>query len=416
MTNVNSARGHTYQVIDFVKDVAYHFNRDRVFILASSVVYSTLISMVPFLAFPVALLSGFGVLDEVQQYLQTFLLEQFGEAAETGFIEMVEEFLINAGSLGVIGLVSFLFTSTFMLNRMWMTVNQIYRTSIKSNLVMRFGRFVTVLVIGTLLLSAYVSLTTFLRSLLRMTPETTLLLNIMRMLSPWVFIFLAPFLIILLVPDTKVNPVSALIGSCVSMVLFQISNYLFVTFVSGLLNYSIIYGSLATILIFLLWVYWIWVIIFFGVEVSYVHQYRPGRTPTAVLPDPPSEQIARGIDVLTEIANRYKTGKGSTSVKDLAEKLPGQKLNNYLNLLEKTEYIIRVDKTGRSYIPSRPLEDLNIRDVAQALFGPVPQGKTGGTPGEFVAYQVITSGMKSLRNQHLLSLVTGNRVKGNQER
>lgn len=416
MADVDSAKEHAYRVIDFVKDVAYHFSKDRVFILASSVVYSTLVSMVPFLAFTVALLSGFGVLDEVQQYLQVFLLNQFGEAAEIGFIELVESYIINAGSLGVVGLVSFLFTSTFMLNRMWMTVNQIYRTSTKTNLFMRFGRFITVLVIGTLLLSAYVSLTTFLRSLLRMTPETALIWDIMRTLSPWIFIFLVPFLIILLVPDTKVKPVSALIGSCISMVLFQISNYLFVTFISGLLNYSIIYGSFATILIFLLWVYWIWVIIFFGVEVSYVHQYRPGRTPAAVLPDPPSQQIAQGIDVLTEIANRFKSGKGPTNIKDLAVKLPGRKLSSYLSLLEKSGYIIRVDKAGRSYLPAKPLEDLNIRDLAQALFGPVPGEKNGGTPGEYVAYQVITSGTKSLQNQQLLALGKVNRTNGKRAR
>jgi len=395
------------QFWEFTRKVIQHADRDKVFILASSVVYSTLISLVPFIAFIVSLLSVFGGLTTVKGYVQEFVRVNFGVAAETGFLDLVEGFVSNAGNLGVIGLISFLITSIFLLNRVWVTLNQIYRTSAAGNMLVRFGRFLTVLVVGTLLLSAYVSIMTYVRGYFLVTEEITQLMNVLRVAAPWFFMFLTLFLLIAWVPSVKVKKRSAAIGALWGMVLFRISNSIFTAFVNVAINFSIIYGSFATILIFLLWVYLVWVIIFLAAEVSYVHQYKPEQLKYADIPDPPMEQIAQGIDVLAAIAEHYRNGGGAISTRELSARLrvPGQKLYTYLDLLEHRGFIIRLDKGGHSYIPAKPLADLHIGDILPELCGTRAHKEKPATPGSRLAEIIFSDGITSLNQLDVTQLL-----------
>jgi len=396
------------QFWEFTRKVIQHADRDKVFILASSVVYSTLISLVPFIAFIVSLLSVFGGLTTVEGYVQEFLRVNFGAAAETGFIDLVEGFVSNAGNLGVIGLISFLITSIFLLNRVWVTLNQIYRTSSAGgNMLVRFGRFLTVLVIGTLMLSAYVSIMTYVRGYFLVNEEITQLMNVLRVAAPWFFMFLTLFLLIFWVPSAKVKKLSAAIGALWGMVLFRVSNSIFTAFVNVAINFSIIYGSFATILIFLLWVYLVWVIIFLAAEVSYVHQYKPEHLKYADIPDPPMEQIAQGIDVLAAIAEHYSSGKGAMSTRELSARLriPGQKLYTYLDLLEHRGFVIHLDKGGHSYIPAKPLEDLHLGDILPELCGTRVHKEKRATPGSRLAGMIFADGITSLNQLDVTQLL-----------
>lgn len=376
-------------------------------ILASSVVYSTLVSMVPFLAFTMALFSAFGVINEVQNYIQEYLLMQFGEAVETSFIELVEGFLLNAGSLGVIGLISFMITSVFLLNRVWMTVNQIYRTSLHTNLLLRMARFITVLVISTLLLSAYVSVVTIIRRELLLSEEVVIAIRLLRVFAPWALMFLVLFFLILIVPNTKVKASSAAIGSLLGLVLFQISNTLFMEIVNRVLNYSIIYGSFAALLVFLLWVYLVWIIIFMAVEISYVHQYQPKRSVTYRAMESPLEVLAHGIDVLAEIASAYKRGEGPVSSRELSLRLsiPDEKMSSYISILERSGFIIRTDKGGRSCMPARPLEDIRMHEAVKIMFGTLETGMQAATPGTVSAQNILAAGLDQIKDQSLLSFI-----------
>lgn len=394
-------KGQFKRFWDFTVKVVHHADQDRIFILASSVVYSTLISLVPFIAFIASLLSAFGGLNAVKGYVQEIILNSFGSAAESGFVELVESFVENAGNLGVIGLISFLLTSIFLLNRVWVTLNQIYRTSADSNMLIRFARFLTVLVVTTLLLSAYVSFMTVIRGYFLISREIGQYVQVFRIIAPWLFIFSALFLLIVWVPSIKVKKWSGFVGAFWGMLLFRVANRIFLLFVNGVLNYSIIYGSFAAILIFLLWVYLVWVIVFLAAEISYVHQYKPEKLSFATLPDSPMEQISHGIDVLAEVSRHYKSGKGAVSAKELSSKVrvPGQKLAVYLDVLEKADYILAIDKGGKGYIPARPIEDLKLGDILPALCGGSSEGKdTDSTPGNAVARQIFAGGFPAVQN------------------
>ena len=92
-------------------------SRDNVNILASGMVYSTLISIVPCITFLFAFLSVFGVLQTFLNMLTTFLVETLGDATGHEIASLIETYTGNALSLGVFGIISFLITSILLITR-----------------------------------------------------------------------------------------------------------------------------------------------------------------------------------------------------------------------------------------------------------------------------------------------------------
>ena len=105
------------------------FTKDRITILASGIVYTTLISIVPFVSFLVAFLSLFNLLQPFYDTIAEIFTSIFGETAGGQLATMIEGYSKNASGLGVFGLISFIVTSILLINKVWAIVNQLYRSS-----------------------------------------------------------------------------------------------------------------------------------------------------------------------------------------------------------------------------------------------------------------------------------------------
>ncbi|MGM0432875.1 MAG: YihY/virulence factor BrkB family protein, partial [Spirochaetota bacterium] len=280
---------------------------------------------------------------------------------------------------------------------------QIYHTSMDRNQLGRFTQFVTFLVVGTILVSVYFSMNALMSDFIREYVFVNQFVQVIGNIGPWIVMWLFLFILIFAVPNTKVKMRSALIGSVVGTVSFQLVSQIFSRVVLKVVDYSIIYGSFAAILITLIWIYLWWIIIFGAVEVAYVHQYRPGKREKRGLPNPPAEQIARGFEILRGMAAHFKDGKGAVNVLDLGNqlKITDRTLNTYLDVLERAGYILRIDRTGHHYVPSRPLNDLPADQIARTLYGEFVKGMTKESPGERIAMQILHKGVGSLRTKNL---------------
>ncbi len=390
------------RLLAFIGLTARHFDNDKCSIMASSIVYTTLISLVPFLTFIVSLLSAFRVFDNAVFYFRDLLVDQFGEVAGNELTTMLSGFISNAGGLGAVGLISFLITSIILINRVWIMINQIYRTPMNRNRLARFARFITILVVGTLLLGAYFSINSvFSRWFLNLVGSTMITQRIYLLVSrfaPWLLTWLLIFMLIIAVPSTRVKVSSALLGSVAGTIAFQLANSIFSKFVIKIVNYSVIYGSLASILIMLIWIYILWIIIFGAVEVAYVHQYHPVIEHKNGLEEPPLRQLANGIDIILHIARHFQEGKGAVQAKALGKELgiPDRQLFMFLEIFERHGFIISVDRTGRNYMPARPLELIKLTEILAVLFGGAADPERAGSQ-RATAYQQPTAGEQAVK-------------------
>lgn len=391
------------QAEEFATIVFRNVLRDRVTIMASGLVYTTLMALVPCITFVFVFLGAFGVLQSVVNMLTQFFIDIFGEAAGQELVKMIETYTGNATSLGVIGIISFIITSLLLINKVWSVINQIYHTSVNRNPLRRFAGFLTFLVVGTLLLAAYFSVQSVMSNWytrLMGLPAISGWLKVVQTVSPWIITWVGFFLIAFSVPNVKVRFSSALLGSFLGMLAVGILNYFYTWLTAKAVTYSVIYGSFAAIFLFLLYVYVIWMIVLSVIEVAYVHQYRPDKQQLRGLPQSPARQLTEGVNIMMLVGNNYKNGRGVTTTRELARRLmiPDRRLYGYLDLLTELHYIIPTNNGKTSFMPSRPLEDLKVHDLVDALYGfdGLAGDEEQDTPGEAVAAQIQGHGIDSL--------------------
>ena len=398
-------------LLEFIRVCYGNFARDKITIMASGVVYTTLISAVPFVSFLIAFLSLFNVLQPFFVFLTEIFVSIFGEDAGIELVTLLSRYTRNASSLGVVGLISFVITSMLLINKVWSVVNQIYRTSpTRQNLLKRSASFITILIVGALLLGSYISvkslLNNWIATILGLPMFDNILFQFLRLLIPWMIAWLCLFLLVIAAPNARVNIGSAALGALVGTIGIGIVNQIFSRLIIKVFSYSVIYGSFAAVFLFLLWVYMVWVVIFAAVEVSYVHQYRPDRM-SLKRPVSPAEQLANGVNVMIIIGQNFRTGKGDTKVRHIAEKLlmNDRQLFSVLDLLVEKQFIIATNTGRTAYLPARPLEDLKIVDLVSGLFGEVYLEQNLDTIGDAIASQINQKGIKTLGNLSIYNLL-----------
>ena len=270
--NVSRRKG----LIRFAKSFAEQFSLDSASMLSNGMVYSTLVAIVPCLTFIYAVLNWFNVLDPVVSYLETFLVEVFGESQGANLVGYLNTFTQNAMSMGIVSILSFFVTFVLLIDKIYSVINRIYHTDKAGNLVTRYLKYAGAIIIG---LVSVVFIIYFLGRFNALSlgglfklPELSRFERIFRGVMPLAMTFAAILGIIVVVPNCKVKLNSALIGSGVGTVGIWLLFKIFRFVVMRSVKYSIIYGSLATLLFFFMFLSYLWKIFFSAVLIAYVHQ------------------------------------------------------------------------------------------------------------------------------------------------
>ena len=245
---------------------------------ATSLAFTTLFSLIPVLAIIFTVLKLLGLHTKMEPALVAALEPLGPNAAEIAgnIVRFVEN--VDVGVLGVFGVGFLLYALLLLLWRAEAAFNHAWRTTGQRLILKRMLNFVIVTLFGPALVfgvaTAIASLTTI-----------SLFQNLNAIEPVRVFIDWAagaiPFLIILTIftlinivmPNTKVNFISGFIGAVVSSVLWQILGWTFSTFIVESTNYAAVYTSLATLVIFMVWIQVSWLIVLFGACVAYYHQH-----------------------------------------------------------------------------------------------------------------------------------------------
>lgn len=379
-----------------------HFMVDNCFLNASGMVYTTLTALIPAITVFVTFFGALGVLEPFQDLIILGINEMFGKGVGDTFITTVNGYAQNAMSLGIVGLVSFLLTMILLINRVWSVINSIFRTSTDRNMFQRFANFISFLIITILIFAALFNIESSLSQkyaqLLGKQIDQGPLTYLKRG-APSSLIWAGLFMLIEFIPNTKVEMRAASIGALVGTVVLLVSNYILLNLSNQAVKMSVIYGSLASIFLFILWCYMLWVIILFSVELAYVYQFRPDLDKNNGMQNTPARFLSDGINIMMLIGYNFKEGKGATTTREINEKLaiPDRILFGYLNFLCELHFIIATSSGRTTYIPSKPLEDLKVQDMVEGLFGMNTMSfDDKGTAGEAIAEQIHGHGVSSL--------------------
>ena len=385
--------------------------RDNINLLASGMVYSTLIAIVPCITFLSAFLSAFGVLEPFISVLSEWMCDTFGEATGNSVMNAVVNFTGSAMSLGVVGLVSFIITGMFLVNKIYSLVNHIFRTEPTEGMMKRFVLILIFLIVLTVVLTFAFALGNIIHdkaySLMGFDVQNGNMREFLRSIVQFAVVFLVFFFIICLVPNAKINASASISGAALGTILSYISTYIFTRVISYTVSYSVIYGSLASILFVLLYLYIIWYLVVFVMEVTYIYQFRPDKNAVIGRPERGDSQIAHGIDIMLEIARRFENGKGSTSIRDLGARLsiPMSQINSIISDLEGAGLIISLNVNSSVYMLSRPSSKIKVVDIIDAIFSSdTLKGGRGESDGKLLSRSFFNKGIEG-EERTLLDLV-----------
>ena len=213
------------------------------------------------------------------------------------------------------------------------------------------------------------------------------------------FGWLLLFLLYKAVPSARVRFASAAVGATTCIISLTIATAVFRSITATMVSYSVIYGSMASIFMALLYLYIIWFVVFFSAELSFVHQFRPDKTYIMGDTESPAHQISEAVNALLLISDRYRRGGGAMSQKELVRRLavPAARLAKYISDLEDAGLVMAVNAQRTLFVPARPLEQITVSRVISALFGDMDAAAIE-TIGEAVASEFLHRGIADTGN------------------
>ena len=247
-------------------------------IRATSLVSTTLLSLVPFLAVTFSVLKAFGIHHQIEPLLAQGLepLGEKGAEITTRIIEFVNN--LKVGALGTVGVAGLFYTTFSLIDKIEEALNHIWRVRQARPLARKFTDYLSVVLVGPVLVFTAFATTAsaqsywLVQSILKIEPLGMALVWVTT-LMPFILICVGFSFLYKFVPHTDVQYSSALVGGVSAGILWQIAGMVFASFVAGSAKYSAVYSSFAILIIFLIWVYVGWLIVLVGAQVAYYHQH-----------------------------------------------------------------------------------------------------------------------------------------------
>lgn len=393
-----------------IKSVLRSIGNDNVTILSSGLVYSSLIAIVPCVTFLFVFVSSFGVLQPFLNLMENILSDAFGKDLAHSLISTMSGYSSNAMTLGIFGIVSFMITGMFLVNKIYAVINQIFRTRPRSGTMKRFSMILMFLIVfgfvAALLFAFGYTMQRQVEARLNGI-DTTFFDRIYNKIIPWALLYVLFLVVLIAIPNAKVRFKSANVASITGTISMIIASNIFKKVVVTSVMQSVIYGSLASFFFILLYLYIFWYIVICIGEICYIHQFRPDRNTLLGRPQLPGKILVESVNVLLLIAARFNKGEGPTSAKELSRKaiIPMSRVSSYLNDFEEAGFIISCNTQATLFVPARPLDQIKLTDVLAVLYGADEVTADVDTLGEAVAMEFFKGGEEPFKELTLENLL-----------
>ncbi|MEI7869809.1 MAG: YihY/virulence factor BrkB family protein [Candidatus Methylumidiphilus sp.] len=373
---VETIRGWATRLFRFAYAVFRQIKEGGLDYRAMSLVYTSLLALIPLLAVSFSVLKAFGA----DAYLEPIIMEVLDPLGEKK--ESVATFILNAvrgldvGLLGSVGLLSLLYTSISLLEKIEESFNFIWRKRAKLSrgLVRRLSDYLSFILVGPLLVfSAFGGM----NELFHRIPDSqevqgmmSPLLAVLQPMLPSLFIIAAFTFIYKLIPDARVNTRSALVGGVMAGLSWKLAGWVFATFMASSAQYNAVYSTFAILILLMVWVYLSWLIVLLGVQVSFFHQhprYLSLRHGEARLSSKLFDRL--GLLLMVLIGRRFFHGDPPWSIGELATRLelPELCVDDLLQVLTDEGFIMAIDGKSETFAPARDFSTIAVLDVLDAM-------------------------------------------------
>ena len=370
-----------HRIVVFVLRVVHMLLREllggQLNLRAMSLVYTTLLSLVPLLAVSFSVLKGFGFHQRLERYLFDIILEPLGPSGEElagtiiGFVENVK-----VGMLGSVGFALLIYTVIALVQKIEAAFNFVWQIERTRSFAQRFSNYLSVITIGPVLIFSAVGFaatilnTDIAQKLASVEPFGTLFVYLSEMV-PYMLVCMAFTFIYVVMPNTHVRFRAALVGGVLAGVLWKVTGWGFAAFIASSAKYAAIYSSFAILILLLIWMYLSWLILLVGSQIAYFVQNPKFMTlhrVRFVLSNRLREQLA--LQLMYLVGYHHFHDKPPWQLDQLIEHLglPDEPVSRMLQVLIDCGYLVEIQEGDSTiYLPQHDLETIQLADFLDAV-------------------------------------------------
>jgi membrane protein len=217
-------------------------------------------------------------------------------------------------------------------------------------------------------------------------------------LLPYLSVWIAMVFLYIFIPNTRIRFASVVTGGVIAGTAWELAQWGYFHFQVGVANYNAIYGTLAAVPVFLVWIYTSWLIVLFGLEIVCAHQHRGhGVYGSDALRVSVTGREELALALLVQVSLGFQAGGTPPSAQQLADDLnvPLLQLETVFDELSQLGYLAATSGNESGWLPARDPSQIRVSDVIGALRGGAVKRCT--TPVRQLAEDVLRQGWDGSR-------------------
>lgn len=265
--NLPVARGLSWvQVRDLFRFAARRLNQERLPQVAGSLTYTTVLALVPVLTIALAIFTTFPLFNTFRTALEAYFIESLmPKGIANTILGYLNQFASKATRLSAVGAVVLIVTAVAMMGMIDRTFNQIWRVKKSRPFTQRILVYWATVTLGPLLIGVSITLTSYLFPAANGVVSNVPFIGVVLYTLVSIVLTTGAFtLLYIAVPNRWVDWRDAACGGLLAAIAFEITKRLFAVFVAQFPTYTVVYGALAAVPIFLVWIYLGWLITLMG--------------------------------------------------------------------------------------------------------------------------------------------------------
>jgi membrane protein len=341
-------RTRQHRAYTLVGYVVRRFSRDSCPSVASSLSYTSLLALVPMMAIGLALFAAFPAFSGMRDTMLRALIENAAPSLAVMVEEHLQTFIRNAGQTTGVGILGLVVTALLLINTIQTAFDRIWGGG-RGFKIQRFPVYWALITLGPILFGIAFSISSYAFALAQSSTYMSDALRLYSWIAPFILEAVGFLLFYRLMPTRPVRWTDAGV------------------YLGFLGSYQTLYGALATLPIFLIWMYLGWLVVLVGAEITAsLPEWRSGRRD-------PDERPRRGdvlglaLGALASLRKIQSTSSGGEKLDYLSRELGAEigKLTYVMDMLRGARFVVRSD--NRRWVLARDLNDVTLNDLVSAL-------------------------------------------------
>ena len=354
--------------------------RGRIQLRASAMTYTTLLTLGPVLVLALSVFRAFGALEGLRQQVEDFLISYLAPGSQGQVQTWLRSFFAAAdrGAFRGVSIMVLVGAVLGLLGSLEQAFNDIWGVHRGRSIFQRFSIYTTLVVFSPILIGLSVSATAGLETLALqkwLASFSTLfetLLAIALQLTPVVLTGIAFTLLYTILPNVRVSLRASLPAGLVAGALWEVLKLGYGAYMRTAVHYGTLYGALAAVPFFLIWVYVSWLVVLFGAQLAFARDAAQDfRLEVGAAKAGLEERFRAGLHVALEAVRCYRDELDPPELTSLSRRLrlPLRLVRTVAETLVDGGVLHQVASGRRELIlvPARNPEKISVYDVYSCL-------------------------------------------------